>query len=324
MLNLKKQFSIPKKQLSEWYSRSVAERNELNNQFIDSKLIDWEEMKDNTPVRKIKPFHVKTNVVFFHIPKTAGTTLDFVISKNLPIWGIFKQHGADFDRNVAAFYKSGDGPKTVMGHNELNDYFYQLLTRERLIHITTIREPVARVVSYYDFLRAQPAHPSHHLAVNMSLAEFVQSPKSDEVNNAQSYRLLGLLKHNQYKSEKRSEQELIEASIKQLSDRFTLFGTTRQFDAFLLMMSKLMNWQDVYYKKQNVTNKKFKTDLNDVPEEVIQIIKEYNKVDIGLYDQAEQLFDKRAAELNITDEVVEAYRARNKKYQALIVQNQKF
>ena len=105
MFEVKKQFSIPKKQLANWYSKSVQERNELNNVRIDERLISWEEMKDNTPVRKIKPFHVKTNVVFFHIPKTAGTTLDFVISKNLPVWGIFKQHGADFDINLVMLPK---------------------------------------------------------------------------------------------------------------------------------------------------------------------------------------------------------------------------
>lgn len=322
MFDVKKQFSIPQKQLTEWYSQSVSARNEANNQFIDKKLINWDEMLDNTPDRKIKPFHVKTNVVFFHVPKTAGTTLDFIISKNLPVWGIFKQHGADFDRNVAAFYKSGDAPKTVMGHNELNEYYYQLLSRERLIHITTIREPVARVVSYYDFLRAQSAHPSHELAQSLSLDEFVKSSRSDEVNNAQAFRLLGLLKHSEYKRDQRSEQELINDSIHQLINRFTLFGTTKQFDAFLLMMSKMMNWQDVYYSRQNVTNKKFKTNIDELPQSVIDTIIEHNQVDIGLYEKAEEVFSSRAKQMNITDDVVSDFRDRNHTYQKLIKQNQ--
>jgi len=324
MFDVKKQFSIPKKQLSDWYGQSVHDRNHLNNQMIDEKLIDWEEMLDNTPVRKIKPFHLKTNVVFFHVPKTAGTTLDFIISKNLPVWGIFKQHGADFDRNVAAFYKSGDAPKTVMGHNELTDYFYQLLTRERLIHITTIREPISRVISYYDFLRAQKTHPGHDLAQQLSLGDFVKSPKSDEVRNAQTGRILGLLKHSEYKRDTRTQEQLIEAAMHQLSNRFTLFGTTKQFDAFLLMLAKMMNWQDVYYQRQNVTNKKFKTDINSLSTEVIDIIKEHNQVDIAVYEQAEKLFSNRAEKMGITDEVVSQFRARNMQYQELVQLNQKY
>ncbi len=324
MFNSKKQFSIPKKQLESWYSKSVATRNQSNNKRIDETLIDWSEMLENSPVRKIQPFHLKTNVVFFHIPKTAGTTLDFVISKNLPMWGIFKQHGADFDRNVAAFYKSGDGPKAVLGHNELNEYYYQLLTRERLVHITTVREPVSRVVSYYDFLRAQKAHPSHDLAMGMTLPEFVKSSKTDEVNNAQAYRLLGLLKHNEFKKDQRSEQDLINAATNQLVNRFTLFGTTRQFDVFLLMLAKLMKWDDIYYKRHNVTNAKNKTDISSLSDDVIDTIKAYNQIDIALYEKAEKVFAERAAELNITDEVLIDYRDRNHQYQQLIKQNQRF
>lgn len=324
MFEVKKQFSVPSKQLSDWYSRSVAERNQLNNQMIDQKIIAWDEMLDNTPVRKIKPFHVKTNVVFFHIPKTAGTTLDFVISKNLPVWGIFKQHGSDFDRNVAAFYKSGDAPKTVLGHNELNDYFYQLLSRERLINVTTLRDPVARVISYYDFLRAQKTHPGHDLAQRLTLEEFVKSPKSDEVNNAQTYRLLGLLKNNAYKKDKRSEEQLIDDAINQLLNRFTLFGTTKDFDSFLLMLSKLMNWEDVFYQRQNVTRKQFKTKLEDLSPEAVETIKAYNKIDIALYAKAEEVFEKRALEMGITNDVVEGFRSRNQQYQKLIKQNQDY
>lgn len=324
MFNVKKQFSIPKSQLTDWYSRSVSERNRLNNQRIDERLIDWEEMKENVPVRKIKPFHVRTNVVFCHIPKTAGTTLDFIISKNLPVWGIFKQHGADFDRNVAAFYKSGDAPKTVLGHTELNEYYYQLLSRERLIHITTLRDPISRVISYYDFLRAQTTHPGHELAMKLSLEDFIVSPESDEVNNAQSYRLLGLLKQSEYKRDSRSQSQLTQDVIDQIKNRFTLFGTTEKFDAFLLMLSKMMNWEDVYYKRQNVTNKKFKTNIDEVPQSVRDTIAEYNQVDIELYNAADQLFAERMRELNITDKTVGEFRERNKAYQDLIKQNKKY
>lgn len=321
MFNVKKQLVIPPKQLSDWYSLSVSERNELNNQFIDKRLLGWEEMKANTPVRKIVQFHDNTNVVFYHIPKTAGTTLDFIISKNMAVWGIFKQHAPDFDKNVAAFYKSGNAPKAVLGHNELNDYFYQLLTRERLINITTIREPVARVISYYDFLKAQKTHPSHELAQKLSLDEFVKSSKSDEVNNAQAYRLLGLLKNNEYKKDKRSEQVLIDAAVNQLLNRFSFFGTTKQFDSFLLMLSKLMHWNDVYYQRQNVTKKQFKTKLEDLTPDTIETIKEFNRIDIALYEKAEKVFEIRALEMGITSEKVEGFRSRNLQYQKLVKQN---
>lgn len=321
MFSVKSQFTVPKKQLSDWYSKSISERNELNNQAIDKKILGWDEMLDNIPKRKIVPFHDKTHIVFFHVPKTAGTTLDFIISKNLAIWGIFKQHGADFDKNVAAFYKSGLPPKTVMGHNELNDYFYQLLNRERLVHITSIREPISRVVSYYDFLKAQPSHPSHELAMKLSLKEFVQSPKSDEVHNAQAFRILGLLKSNQFKSDDRNTQQLANDAMYQLINRFTLFGITEQFDAFLIMLLKTMKWNDIYYQRKNVTKKKLKTNVADLDSETLDVIKQNNQVDILLYEKAKNSFENRCKELGIGSPEVTTFQERNSQYQSLVNKN---
>lgn len=318
MLNIKKQVKISKKQLENWYSQSVAERNSSNNQVIDKRLIQWEEMLDNIPVRKIKPFHIKTNFVFFHIPKTAGTTLDFIISKNLPVWGIFKQHGPDFDKNVAAFYKAGVGPKAVLGHNELNDYFYQLLDRERLVNITYLRDPVKRVVSYYDFLRSQENHPGHKLASRLSLSDFIKSSHDSEVRNAQSNRILGLLKNTEYKKDKRSVEQLSKDAINQLFNRFTLFGITEKFDKSLLILGKLLKWNDIYYQRQNVTNKKFKTDVATLDSSITDIIKEHNEVDMALYAAALNEFENRCEQLSITDEKVENFQLRNREFQKLL------
>lgn len=321
MFDVREQFSVPKKQLVDWYSKSIHDRNMLNNQAIDLKIISWDELLDNIPNRKIIPFHDKTHIVFFHVPKTAGTTLDFIISKNLAVWGIFKQHSEDFDKNVAAFYKSGQSPKTVMGHNELNDYFYQLLSRERLIHITNIREPVARVVSYYDFLRAQPSHPSHKLASKLSLKDFIKSPKSDEVHNAQAYRLLGLLKKKAYKSDKRSIEQLADDAYNQLANRFTIFGVTEQFDAFLIMLKKAMKWNDIYYQRKNVTKKRLKTDIEDLDSETLGVIAENNQVDILLYEKAKICFAQRCEQMGISESLTEQFKQRNTAFQSLVQKN---
>ncbi len=318
MFDVRKQIKLPEAQLKKWYSQTIQERNQLNNLVIDEKILDWNELMDNIPKRKLRPFHDKTNVVFFHIPKTAGTTLDNIITKNLPVWDIFKQHGVDFDKNVAAFYKAGTAPRVILGHNDLSDYFYQLIDRKKLVHFTTIREPVARVISYYDFLRAQPTHPSHDLAMSLGIEEFVLSPRADEVSNSQAFRLLGLLKGNQYKKDKRNQDQLIEDAIYQLLNRFTFFGITEKFDYFLLMMSQAMKWKEIYYQRKNVTLKKFKTDINELSPRTIEIIKEKNQVDIGLYKVAAQEFDNRCAQLGIDKQKVENFNNNNKYFNTLL------
>jgi len=316
-----RQYTAPKSQTRKWYSKSIAERNELNNEAIDKRLIGWDEMLDNIPQRKIKPFHEKTHVVFFHIPKTAGTTMDHVISKNLAVWGMFKHNDGDFDKNIAGFYKMGRAPRTIMGHHELTSYFYQLLERERMVQFTCLREPVARVVSYYVFVKAHKGHPNYKLANQLSLKEFVQSPKSDEIHNAQSMRILGLLNGQAFKKDKRSDADLISDTVNQLKNRYSFFGITEQFDAFLMTLAKLMKWHDNYYQRKNVTNKKIKTSKQDIDSETMDLIKQYNAIDIEVYQQAKELFEQRCKTLHITDQVVRDFQSRNVEFQQLVKAN---
>lgn len=315
---LQPQFSPPINQLNRWHVLPVEQQAEENNRVIDEKLVRWGGLVSRAK-RIAKPNKGSFHVLFPHIPKTGGTTLDYIIAKNYKIDFVYRANAGSIERNLASLYKLHNQfrlHRVLMGHIELTDPIYQLLERKKLVQLVLLRDPISRVVSYYDYVRTGPNHPKHDIAKKMTLSEFVTSSRIDDIKNGQSYRILGWLKDNYWKKHNYTDNQVLSLVKQQLTKRYSLFGITEEYDQFLLMCRQLLGWQDIYYQRKNKSRQK--TDKNDIDQTTIDIIRGNNSVDCAVYDYAKTVLKKRYEQLDIDESSLSAFRNNNRKYVDLL------
>jgi hypothetical protein len=166
----------------------------------------------------------------------------------------------------------------------MHGLLYQLLPEQKFIHVTMIREPVARVVSYYNYLSTRSDHALYKTIVNLDFDQFLSQSNLVELHNGQARRLAGLLHSN----ETVSDNALFERAKFVVDNCFTLVGVTEKFDAFLNLLTAKY---DVKFNKTARKNQSIiKLNNSELTPSQIQQIKEYNSVDIRLYSYVYEKF----------------------------------
>ena len=101
---------------------------------------------------------------FFHIPKCAGSTLWEVIWDIYGTRDVFlakskKQHA----RLEAMPLEKRLSYSGIGGHGSLRFFRKMLGDMERYHKIVTLRDPIDRVISEYNYIRTRPQHPRHKI-----------------------------------------------------------------------------------------------------------------------------------------------------------------
>ncbi|MBF2078881.1 MAG: sulfotransferase family 2 domain-containing protein [Synechococcales cyanobacterium T60_A2020_003] len=323
--------------LKEWRKIPNALKISKNLERLEELVIPWERVKKLSKTLKLdepedpadahkaaigglsKPPTVKGKkaiLLFTHIPKVGGTTLEYLLSKNYRINRTLHLNGPELEARPYLLFKHSMLPDVIMGHYRVPSILYQLIDRP-ILHITLLREPVGRIISYYDYLHTAYTHTYYPLVSKMTLAEFVQSGEFVEIENAQSLRFTGHLRQRSLGFSKYDPEETLAGAKAILRDRMSVFGLTEQYTKFLIMLQRLLKWQDIYYVRQNISRQK--TSRDSIDPAVMQIIQERNAIDIALYTYAKELFEERCSELGITQEDVEKFEAGNKAYQDILI-----
>jgi hypothetical protein len=308
---------VDEESVREWYEMLPEERAKLNGRILDRRAIKFAGLRRGSMKRdlgQLGAFHV----VFFHIPKTGGTTLEYLLAKNYRVDSLQHINAPELDANPYRVCRGGRLARVLMGHYEMNEVFYQWFNR-RVAHITMLREPVRRALSYYDYIQTSTGHPLYPVAKDMSLEDFVTSDHVDEQNNAQTHRLLGWLRQGAYRRLDKSEDERFELAKHALEKHFTLVGVTEEYEAFLLQAQSMLRWSDIFFARKNVSRKK--TKITDVPEKTLDIIRERNAVDIRVWKHARHLSRRRCEILGIDDAAIEDFKSRNARYLEMIRQD---
>ena len=232
-----------------------------------------------------QPNHNKPVLIFVHIPKTAGGTLNSLIHRFYPKERIYR-----YEWGEEARLKFEALP--VEAKNELDAIYGHLYfgihshLKRPYFYVTFLRDPIERLISAYYFIKERPHHPQYATTLNLSLREFYeQGYGGKEQDNGQTRILSG-----QYDIDTLCNSEMLELAKRHLKEQVQVVGITERFDESLLLISKHLNWNLPLYYERNVASKR--PQKSEIPSDTLAFLQKYNEYDIELYTYACDLFDE--------------------------------
>ncbi len=227
----------------------------------------------------------KEQIIFLHIPKTAGTTL-----RNI----VYAQHG---ETKVAPIYQDkwyieikefsqlSDERKNqanvIMGH-----FFYgfhnKLSGNRPYRYATMLRNPIARCLSLYNHLNNKQAHNS------LSLQELLKTPTGSQFINGQSSLISG---SHGFNFQKKST-ELLKQALKNIESHFAFVGLTERFNESMLLAHHQLGWKLQPYETRNTAKQwpvNYAEELKN-DKEAMDLLAELNQTDMLLYEYVETRF----------------------------------
>lgn len=225
-------------------------------------------------------------ILFIHIPKTAGSTFAGILHERfLPEQCFYVNAGsitsakkyyevaqsilADLDERIIK------NTNLIQGHMPfISEKKYEVFSP-----ITFLRDPVRRVVSDYLYTKSTFYNPLHHILQDMPLKDYVSRHRDLHLDNLQTRLISGKIDGDLSGSD-------LQLAEHNLNNQFKFYGFTEHFGFSLILLNQQLNWHISRYSIKNVTKRR----NNDISESDLKVVREYNKIDQQLYDNALKRF----------------------------------
>jgi len=245
-------------------------------------------------------------VIFLHLPKAAGSTLNRLIEWEYPL---FEMYSID-----PVFFKWSWGHLQHLSKERLRRtrmfkghmlFGLHAILPQPATYITVLREPVDRVISAFYFMRTYKLHPLYWKlkSENWSLEDFVRRVPRDNVQ-------CKIIARAEYG--KPCTAEICERAKENLVRYFSVVGLFEHFEESLALMKLRFGWKLQRYSSFNVTRSRPRK--ADIPQWILDLIAGRNSLDISLYECASNLFQTavttHAAEVSQVTRELESARAK--------------
>ncbi|HEY9771491.1 MAG TPA: sulfotransferase family 2 domain-containing protein [Coleofasciculaceae cyanobacterium] len=231
----------------------------------------------------------KPVIIFLHIPKTAGTTLRYIIQYQFPpsaiceLYGSSGPHAQRIDKLKNLSESQRKKIKIINTHLGfgLHNFLQQPYT-----YITFLREPVSRVISMYYYYQ-KTKNPEF---LDLSLKEFVQTYPG--VQNGMTKNFAGIVLQSQLSDHNKSQKlccdrESLDIAQRNIHKYFKFIGLSERFDESLLLLQKILGWKIPFYDKSNISRKP-----KDIDQDTLRLIENLNEFDLQLYEYAKAIFEE--------------------------------
>lgn len=230
---------------------------------------------------------------FLHIPRTAGTTLNTVLRANYAPEEIIEVYDkADYERHAAHSPDELQRIRLIQGHLLLQNYDPPRMYGVPVKVFTFLREPLARLISEYAFLRAWK---DNHLYAYLN-------------GNDISFRqyMLGETKELRYRGRnfmtrcvagldtggKPYPVRAVARAKRNLEHVFGFTGIQERFTESLLLLGDFLGITNLLHERRNALKEKAKP---DIATEDLELARELNQGDLELYAFASDLLAERIA-----------------------------
>jgi hypothetical protein len=244
------------------------------------------------------PLRYPRPLVFLHIPKAAGTTLqDFILRHYFPLGRVYRFTGAQdqHEQFLRLPQAERDTFDVLSGHVHFG--IDQHLSRPAT-YMTMLRDPIERVISAYYFILANPEHYlfSYVAGRGYTLHEYATMGLNQESDNDQVRWLTPRL-HSEVPLGQVTRAMLEEAKWN-LQNAITVFGLADRFTDSLRCFSAAFGWEPAGYSKRLNSNRA-RPKRDQVAPETIEAIRESNRYDMELYECAQGLFEDQMVRLGV-------------------------
>jgi hypothetical protein len=259
-------------------------------------------------------------LLFLHIPRTAGTTLNRVVrlkvdskreilvsafrpSRN---WHQFVAHARSLPRERLSRIRYFRGHFSFGIHEHLP---------KPAKYFTVLRDPVDRVLSSYFFFIKRLGSD------DVTIEDFVRKGREGDprlhigwTDNVQVRMLAAHAGEPVHVPIGSCTTDMLELAQERIaSDLFLLTGLTERFDESILLLKNMLGWRNAYYVPFNIA--KAPPHSHDLPEGARDMIHSYNGLDQQLYDFANGVLDEEVAKAGPAfSRELETFRSRNRVY----------
>jgi hypothetical protein len=219
-------------------------------------------------------------LIFLHIPKTAGTTLNRIIEWQYSPLSIFTidphRIRATPERFKTLSEQRRRQLRVVRGHMV---YGIHECLPQGAMYITMLRDPVARLLSAYSFILRRPLNPMHRKLKRgrVGVEAFIRLTPNRQ--NLQCRMLAGV-------EDVTCDQRVLDVAKENITKSFSVIGLCERFEESLVLIAKTFGWEIPYYENRKVS--KVRPALEP---SVVNMIQEHNRFDMELYEFARKRFE---------------------------------
>lgn len=264
-------------------------------------------------------------LIFFHIPKTAGSTFINILSNNFDEKSIYTIDGLEPYKSIEELSSFDEDQKSIIrllrGHLTLG---LDKLFKEKCTYITYLRDPIDLFISSFFYIKRVKEHNYYELVNSMQdINEFIEFRKHNNQDNLQTRHLAGIAT-NMKKSPIRFDIEgdkYFELAKNNLMEKIEYVFVTEKFNESLIFLKNRLGLENISYLSANVT--KNRLSKSDISVESINRIRAISQYDIELYNLALEKHNSliNNLDLNMSIELKELARANSDLVRKMKVKN---